>query len=114
MLELRQLFRFHCGSVSIHPYVAGGPENSPSDNDNLLVRLRDAALANRVSLSRFDIGFCSADVYCAVFFKGVKLMQGVQSGCVLNVTSSDIKAGCFQLELIWTYGLIKINKKQKK
>lgn len=64
--------------VSIHPSVVGFcSKNSPSNDDNFLVRLGDAALANGVSLSRLDIGLCSADVDCAVFLKGVKLVQGV-------------------------------------
>lgn len=80
-------------------------KNSPSDDDNFFVRLGDAALANRISLSRLDIGLCSANVNCAVFFKGVKLVQGVESGCILDISSSDVVAGCFALKLIRTYYL---------
>ena len=66
----------------------------PSNDNDLLLRLCDAALYHGVALSRFDIFLSSTNVDCALFFKDLEYVQSIGCWGIFDVTSRDIETGC--------------------
>lgn len=69
----------------------------PSNNNNLLLRIRDGALHDRTPLSSLDIRLRSSDIHRTIFLKDVERVQRVQSGSIFHISSGDIEASYTQL-----------------
>lgn len=62
-----------------------------------MILSRWLALDVQVSSTVFDVLLLTLYVHCAVLLKDLKLVEGVQSGCILDVAGADIEACC-----MWT------------
>lgn len=59
-----------------------------------MILRRRLALDVQVSSAVFDVLLLTLYVDCAVLLKDLKLVEGVQSGCILDVAGADIEARC--------------------